>query len=119
SLIHVTPPSLLGLSSYLGSGGGTGGAHSPSIAKPVASRPPHFNPHLLLAHCRPQPYLTGERSVRIIDIGENAFRLTAVFSAKSPCYRMFMFVYNGVSVERKLVIIEKYFKLRGCSGIAI
>ncbi|XP_030755135.1 homeobox protein DBX1 [Sitophilus oryzae] len=62
SLIHVTPPGLLGLSSYLGGGGGggggTGGAHSPSIAKPVASRPPHFNPHLLLAHCRPQPYLT-------------------------------------------------------------
>ncbi|KAJ8981866.1 hypothetical protein NQ317_008213 [Molorchus minor] len=51
NLVHVTPPSLLGLSTYLNS-------HSPSIAKPVASRPPHFNPHLLLAHCRPQPYLT-------------------------------------------------------------
>ncbi|KAH1011477.1 hypothetical protein HUJ04_000839 [Dendroctonus ponderosae] len=56
NLIHVTHPSLLGLQSYLGNGGGAG--HSPSIAKPVASRPPQFNPHLLLAHCRPQPYLT-------------------------------------------------------------
>ncbi|CAG9770197.1 unnamed protein product [Ceutorhynchus assimilis] len=54
NLIHVTHPSLLGLQSYLG--GAT--VHSPSIAKPVASRPPQFNPHLLLAHCRPQPYLT-------------------------------------------------------------
>ncbi|KAK9753877.1 hypothetical protein QE152_g1552 [Popillia japonica] len=52
SLVHVTPPSLLGLGSYLGS-------HGPGIAKPVASRPAHFNPHILLAHCRPQPYLTG------------------------------------------------------------
>ncbi|XP_057671106.1 homeobox protein DBX1 [Diorhabda carinulata] len=59
NLVHVTttaaptgPPSLLGLSTYLNN-------HSTSIAKPVASRPPHFNPHLLLAaHCRPQPYLT-------------------------------------------------------------
>ncbi|XP_008190706.2 homeobox protein DBX1 [Tribolium castaneum] len=49
NLLHVAPPSLLGLS-YLSN-------HSTSIAKPVASRP-HFNPHLLLAHCRPQPYLT-------------------------------------------------------------
>ncbi|XP_060533731.1 H2.0-like homeobox protein [Cylas formicarius] len=58
NLIHVTPPSLLGLTSYI-SGATTGGTHSPSIAKPVASRPPHFNPHMLLAaHCRPQPYLT-------------------------------------------------------------
>ncbi|XP_074041829.1 homeobox protein Dbx [Leptinotarsa decemlineata] len=52
NLVHITPPSLLGLSTYLNN-------HSPAIAKPVASRPPHFNPHLLLAaHCRPQPYLT-------------------------------------------------------------
>ncbi|KAL1502539.1 hypothetical protein ABEB36_007667 [Hypothenemus hampei] len=56
NLIHVAHPSLLGLQSYLGSTGSTG--HSPSIAKPVPSRPPQFNPHLLLAHCRPQPYLT-------------------------------------------------------------
>lgn len=57
NIVHVTAtPSLLGLSSYLNN-------HSASsIAKPVASRPPpHFNPHLLLAaHCRPQPYMTGE-----------------------------------------------------------
>ncbi|KAK9886379.1 hypothetical protein WA026_015896, partial [Henosepilachna vigintioctopunctata] len=49
SVVHMTPPTLLGLS-YLGN-------HPSSIAKPVASRP-HFNPHLLLTHCRPQPYLT-------------------------------------------------------------
>ncbi|XP_045467357.1 homeobox protein engrailed-like SMOX-2 [Harmonia axyridis] len=49
NLVHVTSPTLLGLS-YLGN-------HSSTIAKPVASRP-HFNPHLLLTHCRPQPYLT-------------------------------------------------------------
>lgn len=51
--MHVTPPNLLGLGSYLN-------GHAPGIAKPVASRPPPFNPHLLLAHCRPQPYLTGK-----------------------------------------------------------
>ncbi|XP_050316297.1 homeobox protein DBX1 [Anthonomus grandis grandis] len=56
NLIHVAHPSLLGLQSYLGGGGVAN--HSPSIAKPVPSRPPQFNPHLLLAHCRPQPYLT-------------------------------------------------------------
>ncbi|KAF5285188.1 hypothetical protein FQR65_LT13303 [Abscondita terminalis] len=50
NLIHVTQPNLVGLGTYLNS-------HAPGIAKPVASRP-HFNPHLLLAHCRPQPYLT-------------------------------------------------------------
>ncbi|XP_044763572.1 homeobox protein DBX1 [Coccinella septempunctata] len=49
NLVHVTSPTLLGLS-YLGN-------HPSTIAKPVASRP-HFNPHLLLTHCRPQPYLT-------------------------------------------------------------
>lgn len=58
SLLHVTPPSLLGLSTYLNGGPGGGGGGGGGIAKPVASRP-HFNPHLLLAHCRPQPYLTG------------------------------------------------------------
>ncbi|XP_017777667.1 PREDICTED: homeobox protein DBX1 [Nicrophorus vespilloides] len=59
SIVQVTPPNLLSLGSYLGGGhvpGGGGGGGG--IAKPVASRPPHFNPHLLLAHCRPQPYLT-------------------------------------------------------------
>ncbi|XP_066257945.1 homeobox protein DBX1 isoform X2 [Euwallacea similis] len=56
NFIHVAHPNLLGLQSYLGNGGTPG--HSPSIAKPVPSRPPQFNPHLLLAHCRPQPYLT-------------------------------------------------------------
>ncbi|KAF2885359.1 hypothetical protein ILUMI_20828 [Ignelater luminosus] len=50
TLVHVTPPNLVGIGSYLTN-------HTPGIAKPVASRP-HFNPHLLLAHCRPQPYLT-------------------------------------------------------------
>ncbi|KAF5301063.1 hypothetical protein FQA39_LY10882 [Lamprigera yunnana] len=50
NLVHVTPPNLIGLGTYLNS-------HGPGIAKPVPSRP-HFNPHLLLAHCRPQPYLT-------------------------------------------------------------
>ncbi|XP_025834872.1 homeobox protein DBX1-A [Agrilus planipennis] len=49
-VVHVTPPALVGLGSYLNN-------HGTSIAKPVASRP-HFNPHLLLTHCRPQPYLT-------------------------------------------------------------
>ncbi|XP_031331915.1 homeobox protein DBX1 isoform X1 [Photinus pyralis] len=50
NLIHVAPPNLVGLGTYLNN-------HGSGIAKPVASRP-HFNPHLLLAHCRPQPYLT-------------------------------------------------------------
>lgn len=101
NIVHVTgTPSLLGLSTYLNN-------HSASsIAKPVASRPPpHFNPHLLLAaHCRPQPYLTGELCfVPLLLLNQYIFQL--ILKSKIECFKISVY-FNLCTIVKTLTNVS-------------